>query len=80
MLHKKTYLCELKIWRREKYKENGRDQLSNYLTTRGMDEGNLVMFDFSKRKKVSANCETQLDSIEPQWIEWNGKRVLEVIV
>ena len=74
------FIIELKIWRGEKYEENGRDQLSNYLATRGMDEGYLVTFDFSKRKKGSANCETQLDSIEPQWIEWNGKRLFEVVV
>ena len=74
------FIIELKIWRGEKYEENGRDQLSNYLATRGMDEGYLVTFDFSKRKKGSANCETQLDSIEPQWIEWNGKRIFEVVV
>ena len=74
------FIIELKIWRGEKYEENGRDQLSGYLATRGMDEGYLVTFDFSKRKKGSANRETQLDSIEPQWIEWNGKRVFEVVV
>ena len=85
------FVIELKIWRGEKYEENGRDQLSGYLATRGMDEGYLVTFDFSKRRKSStncetqsdskfANCETQLDSMEPEWIEWNGKRIFEVIV
>jgi len=43
-------------------------------------EGYLVTFDFSKRRMTSSNCETQLDSIEPLWIEWNGKRIFEVIV
>lgn len=65
-----------------------RDQLSNYLATRGMDEGYLVTFDFSKKRRNSTNCETQLDSTEtqldsmhePQWIEWNGMRIFEVIV
>ena len=74
------FIIELKIWRGEKYEENGRDQLSRYLATRGMDEGYLVTFDFSKRKKGSADCETQLDSTEPQWIEWSGKQIFEVIV
>ena len=64
------FVIELKIWRGEKYEENGRDQLSNYLATRGMDEGYLVTFDFSKDK----------EDVEPQWFEWNGKRVFEVIV
>lgn len=35
-----------------------------------MEEGYLVTFDFSKDKK----------SAEPQWMEWNGKRIFEVIV
>ncbi len=64
------FIIELKIWRGEKYEENGRDQLSSYLATRGMDEGYLVTFDFSKNKQ----------DVDPQWIEWNGKRIFEVIV
>ena len=67
---KQEYIVELKIWHGDKYEELGRDQLSGYLATRGMDEGYLVTFDFSKNKQDA----------EPQWIEWNGKRVFEVIV
>ena len=43
---------------------------SAYLATRGMTEGYLVTFDFSKDKHDA----------EPQWIDWNGKRIFEVIV
>ena len=50
--------------------KKGRDQLSGYLVTRGMDEGYLVTFDFSKNKQDG----------EPQWIDWNGKRIFEVVV
>ena len=64
------FIVELKIWRGEKYEERGRDQLSGYLATRSLDEGYLVTFDFSKDKQEA----------EPQWIEWNGKRIFEVIV
>ena len=64
------FVIELKIWRGEKYEEHGRDQLSAYLDTRGMTEGYLVTFDFSKNKHDA----------EPQWIDWNGKRIFEVIV
>lgn len=67
---KQEFIVELKIWHGDKYEEKGRDQLSNYLATRGMDEGYLVTFDFSKDKQDA----------EPQWIEWNGKRIFEVIV
>ena len=64
------FIIELKIWRGDKYEESGRDQLASYLATRHMDEGYLVTFDFSKGKQET----------EPQWIEWNGKRIFEVIV
>ena len=64
------FIIELKIWRGDKYEESGRDQLSAYLATRNMNEGYLVTFDFSKDKKVT----------EPQWIEWNNKRLFEVII
>lgn len=67
---KEEFVVELKIWRGDKYEEKGRDQLSSYLATRGMDKGYLVTFDFSKDKKDA----------EPQWIEWNGKWIFEVIV
>lgn len=67
---KQEYIVELKIWHGDKYEELGRNQLSGYLATRGMDEGYLVTFDFSKNKQDT----------EPQWIEWNGKRIFEVIV
>lgn len=65
---RQEFVVELKVWRGDKYEEKGRDQLSDYLATRGMDEGYLVTFDFSKNKQ----------SIEPHWIEWNGKKIFEV--
>ena len=67
---RQEFIIELKIWHGDKYEEKGRDQLSGYLATRGLNEGFLVTFDFSKDKQYA----------EPQWIEWNGKRIFEVIV
>lgn len=67
---KQEFIVELKIWHGDKYEEKGRDQLSGYLATRGMDEGYLVTFDFSKNKVES----------EPHWIEHNGKRLFEAII
>ena len=64
------FIVELKIWRGDKYEQRGRDQLSEYLAVRGMDEGYLVTFDFSKDKQDA----------EPEWIEWNGKRIFEVVI
>ena len=85
---RQEFIVELKIWRGEKYEESGRDQLSEYLATRGMDEGYLVTFDFSKpvvdleTSQVSGPlllAKNKQDA-EPQWTEWNGKRIFEVIV
>lgn len=67
---KEEFIVELKIWRGTKYEQQGRDQLASYLETRGMREGYLVTFDFSKSKP----------DVEPQWIEHNGKRIYEVII
>ena len=67
---RQEFIIELKIWHGDKYEEKGRDQLSDYLATRGLNEGYLVTFDFSKDKQYA----------DPQWIEWNGKRIFEVIV
>lgn len=64
------FIIELKIWRGDKYEEQGRDQLASYLTTRGTAEGYLVTFDFSKKGKGA----------EPQWIENMGKRIFEVTI
>jgi hypothetical protein len=67
---KQEFIVELKIWRGDKYEQTGREQLSEYLATRKMDEGYLVTFDFSKNKQ----------NAEPQWIEHNGKRIFEVVI
>ena len=64
------FIIELKIWRGEKYEEQGRDQLASYLMTRGASEGYLVTFDFSKKREVT----------EPRWIENKGKRIFEVTI
>ena len=67
---RQEFIVELKIWRGEKYEESGRDQFAGYLATRGMDEGYLVTFDFSKNKQET----------EPKWVELRGKRIFEAIV
>ena len=64
------YIIELKIWRGEKYEEQGRDQLASYLTDRGAAEGYLVTFDFSQKRMKT----------DPRWIENMGKRIFEVTI
>ena len=41
-----------------------------YLAIRGMNEGYLVTFDFSKNKSTA----------NPQWLEVNGKWIFEAVV
>lgn len=67
---RQEFIVELKIWHGDKYEQTGREQLSEYLSIRGMDEGYLVTFDFSKNKSTA----------EPQWLEVNGKRIFEAVV
>ena len=43
---------------------------SSVSTWSGKDEGYLVTFDFSKNKEEK----------EPEWIEWNGKRIFEAVI
>ena len=74
---RKEFVIELKIWRGEKYEERGRDQLAGYLAARGLEEGYLVTFDFSKRTEQKR---TRSEPSEPQWMEHEGKRIFEVTI
>ena len=67
---RQEFVVELKVCRGDKYEQRGRDQLSEYLAIRGLDEGYLVTFDLSKNRQ----------EVEPQWVEANGKRIFEVVV
>lgn len=74
---RKEFVIELIIWRGEKYEERGCDQLAGYLATRGLEEGYLVTFDFSKRTEQKR---TRREPSEPQWMEHEGKRIFEVTI
>lgn len=69
--NKKEYIVELKIWRGSKYETDGKAQLANYLSQRGLSEGYLVTFSFLKNKVIQE---------DPEWIEYNGKRIYEAII
>ena len=69
--NKKEYIIELKIWRGSKYETDGKAQLANYLSQRGLSEGYLVTFSFLKNKVIQE---------DPEWIEYNGKRIFEAII
>ena len=46
----KRYVIELKIWRGERYKEEGEEQLKGYLDYFGLDTGYLLSFNFNESK------------------------------
>ncbi len=69
--NRKEYVIELKIWHGTEYEISGRDQLSEYLTSRNLSEGYLVTFSFLKNKVVQE---------KPEWIEYEGKRIYEAVI
>ena len=65
------FVIELKIWRGEKYETEGKVQLAEYLKIRNLNEGYLVTFSFLKNKVLQE---------EPEWIEYDGKRIYEAVI
>jgi hypothetical protein len=63
---KQNFVVELKIWRGDMNEQMGRDQLSEYLATRGKDEGYLVTFDFSKKEPTLPSVATSPSVAAPQ--------------
>ena len=47
----KQYIIELKIWRGERYNEEGEKQISEYLDYYGLDTGYMLSFNFNKKKE-----------------------------
>ena len=69
--NRKEYIVELKIWRGSKYETDGKVQLAKYLAQRGLDTGYLITFSFLKNKVVQE---------EPEWVEYQGKRIYEAVI
>jgi hypothetical protein len=69
---KQQFILEMKIWYGEKKHEDAYTQLAKYLKSKNMDCGYLLTFDFRKKGDESL--------AENKWIEWNGKRIFDVVV
>jgi hypothetical protein len=69
---KQQFIIELKLWYGNSKHESAYEQLATYLKSKNMDCGYLITFDF--RKKRPKNFE------ESKWIEWDGKRIFDVIL
>jgi len=67
--NQKKYIIELKIWRGEKYRQEGIEQLAKYLDIQAKDKGYLVQYSFNKIKKYTY-----------QTINYDGKEIFEVLV
>lgn len=65
----KLFIIELKIWRGNEYHTRGEQQLFEYLDYYKEEKGYLLSFNFNKHKQIGI-----------QELEYNGKRILEVIV
>jgi hypothetical protein len=69
---KQQFILELKIWYGNNRHEDAYEQLANYLKTKNHDCGYLLTFDFRKKGDNSFS--------ENQWIEWDGKRIFDVVL
>ncbi len=63
------FIFELKIWYGDKKHELAYKQLADYLSIQGMDIGYLLTFDFRESKETKY-----------EWIEFEDKKILDVIV
>jgi hypothetical protein len=69
---KQQFILEMKIWYGDSRHEDAYDQLVGYLNAKNTDHGYLLTFDFRKQRDGSfAEC---------QWVEWNGKRIFDVVL
>ena len=65
------FIVELKIWRGEKYEENAYKQLIGYMETKKAEKGYLLMFDFREETNKERKAE---------WIEFDGKRIFDIMI
>ncbi len=60
---RQEYIVELKIWRREQYRQKGLAQLGEYMDSRKAKHGYLVSFNFNRNKEAVAR-EVELDAAD----------------
>ena len=65
------FIIELKLWRGEAEHSRAYEQLAGYMNSKGLGAGYLLTFDF--RKDVNKQPHAK-------WVEFNGKRIFDVIV
>lgn len=65
------HIIELKVWRGEKYREDGLRQLEGYLESRHADTGYLVSFSFRKEKQYTCGWLTEKET---------EKKIFEIVL
>jgi hypothetical protein len=70
---KQQFILEIKLWYGDSKHEDAYEQLANYLKSKNTDCGYLLTFDFRKTS-------VETDNYPSQWIEWNGKRIFNVVI
>ncbi|MCL2159428.1 MAG: AAA-like domain-containing protein [Oscillospiraceae bacterium] len=68
---REQFIIELKIWRGEQYNQEAYEQVLDYMKIKKADKGYLLTFDFRKEKNKESKAE---------WVEFDGKKIFEVIV
>jgi hypothetical protein len=66
------YIVELKLWYGDLAHEKAYEQLFEYLESKNTDTGYLLTFDFRKTENVGKPL--------INWVEYNGKKILDVMV
>jgi hypothetical protein len=69
---KQQFILEMKLWYGDAKHEEAYDQLTNYLKSKNIDCGYLLTFDFRKKGDDSFS--------ENKWVEYNGKRIFDVVL
>jgi len=69
---KQQFILEMKLWYGSSRHEEAYDQLAKYLKSKNMDCGYLLTFDFRKKRDLA--------SYKTQWVEWEGKRIFDVML
>ncbi len=69
--NKEQFVLEIKLWYGERRHEEAYKQLAGYLKTKNLTSGYLLTFDFRKNGEKVQRAE---------WVDWEGKRIFDVIV
>jgi hypothetical protein len=68
---REQFIIELKLWKGEQAQEKAYEQLLNYMHSRRLAEGYLLVFDFRKERNKEYKTE---------WVQMGGQRIYEAVV